>query len=243
MADARRTPVDFLGPPSRLRLASGDAEAIVNARAVHWPEGQQHKRAAALPVLRRGRDASRTRLRLDPLTPPGKYTVVLELADGARRDATVSVQPRRRLLVTPSELRFEGPPGGAVMAQLLLENRGNVAIPIGEALVTGVFDDDGIETALASTYRMETDDLNKIVGNIFARLREAHGGLLRLRVAEGAGELAPGDRRVLKLETTLNSKLRRGHAYHGVLDIGEHGIAVSLRIEGTEAPNDKQGGA
>lgn len=243
MAEKRRPSVDFLGPPSRLRLAAADAEAIASARAVHWPEGQRGRNTMAAPVLRRGRNASHTRLRLDPLTPPGDYTAVLELADGGQREVTVSVEPRPRLRVAPSELRFDGPPGGVVSARLLLENRGNVPIAIGDALVTGVFDDDGIETALASTYRMDTDDLNKIVGNVFARLREAHGGLLRLRVADGAGELPPGERVVLMLETTLSSKLRRGHGYHGVLDIGEHGIAVHLRIEGPASPNEPQGAA
>ena len=232
MADKHRAPVDFLGPPARLRLAATDAHAFATARAVHWPEGQRARHSGAPPLLRRGRDASHTRLRLDPMTPPGDYTAVLELADGGRREVTVSVQPRPRLRVAPSELRLDGPPGAAASARLLLENRGNVIIPIGDALVTGVFDDDGIETALASTYRLETDDVNKIVGNVFARLREAHGGLLRLRVTEGAGALVPGERRVLVLETLLSSKLRPGHGYHGVLEIGEHGIAVHLQIEG-----------
>jgi len=240
MADKPRAPVDFLGPPSRLRLATADVQSMATARAVRWPEAMRMR--AAAPVLRRGRSASSTRLRLDPLTPPGEYTAVLELADGGSRDVTVSVQPRPRLRVVPSDVRLEGPPGGAVSARLLLENRGNVPVAIGDALVTGVFDDDGIETALASTYRMDTDEVNKIVGNVFARLREAHGGLLRLRVAEGAGDLAPGERRVLLLETTLGAKLRPGHGYHGLLKIGEHGISVHLRIDG-KANAKEQGGA
>ena len=42
-----------------------------------------------------------------------------------------------------------------------------VAITIGETRVTGVFADDGIETALAAAYRLETDDLDKIAGTVF----------------------------------------------------------------------------
>jgi hypothetical protein len=243
MAEKRKASVDFLGPPSRLRVAAADAQAIASARDVHWPEGQRAAKSMAAPVLRRGRHAANTRLRLDPSTPPGDYTAVLELADGGQREITMSVEPRPRLRVSPSELRFDGAPGAAVSARLLLENRGNVPITISDALVTGVFDDDGIETALASTYRMDTDDLSKLVGNVFARLREAHGGLLRLRVTEGAGDVPPGEHRVLVLETLLSSKLRRGHGYHGVLEIGEHGIAVRLRIDGQASPDDTQGAA
>jgi hypothetical protein len=238
MAERRRVSVDFLGPPNRLRLAAADIDAIAAARGVHWIDSPH--RGAAAPVLRRSRDPANTRLRLHPATPPGDYTAVLELADGSRREITMSVEARPRLRVSPSELRFVGQPGDAVSVRLLIENRGNVDIPIGDTLVTGIFDDDGIETALASTYRMETDDLNRIVGNVFARLREAHGGLLRLRVAEGAYPLARGERRVLVLTTTLNAKLKRGHRYHGVLEIGEHGIAVRIKVEGME-PDQPQG--
>jgi hypothetical protein len=181
------------------------------------------------------------RLKLDPSTPPGDYKLILELDDGSKRDVTVSVQSRARVRLTPRGLRFSGPPGGAAAARLLIENRGNVDITIGDTLVTGLFDDDGIETALASTYRMETHDLSAIVGNIFARLREAHGGLLRLRTVEGRGVVAPGERRVLVLETTLASDLRPGHGYHGVLKIGQHGIAVHLQIEKADRNNNSEG--
>lgn len=228
-------PVDFIGPPSRVRLASADAKAFAGARGVHWTSGAKRSRGAeaAEPVLRVGRDASRTRLKLDPLTEPGEYTAVVELEDGGEHEVTIAVEPRPRLRASPGELRLSGPPGGAVSARIFIENRGNVPVVVGDALVTGVFDDDGIETALASTYRMETDDVNKIVGNVFARLREAHGGLLRLRVVEGARSYAPGESGMLLLETVLNAnKLRRGHGYHGVLDIGPLGIAVSITIDG-----------
>jgi hypothetical protein len=243
MADRGRAGVDFIGPPTRLRLAAANAEPFRAARGAHWPESQRAVARGTRPMLRPGRDAAATRLRLDPLTPPGDYTVMLELADGGQREAHVLVEARPRLRVSPGALRLEGPPGGAASARLLIENRGNVGVTIGEALVTGVFDDDGIETALASTYRLDTDDVSKIVGNVFARLREAHGGLLRLRVTEGAGEIAPGERRLLVLETTLSSKLRRGHGYHGVLEIGQHGIAVELRIGGSNEDTHQEGTA
>jgi hypothetical protein len=243
MAEARRAAVHFLGPPSRVRLACVDAEVLSTAQSVHWAQAPGGAAPVSPPTLRRGRDAAHTHLRLDPTTPPGEHTVLLQLADGSQREVTVSVEPRPRVRVAPSELRFDGAPGSAVSARLLVENRGNVDIAIGDTLVTGVFDDDGIETALASTYRMDSDDLGKIVGNVFARLREAHGGLLRLRVAEGAGAVPPGDRRVLVLETTLSSKLRRGHGYHGVLEIGGHGISVHLQIAGGKSEHEDQGAA
>ena len=101
------------------------------------------------------------------------------------------------------------------------------------ALLTGVFDDNGIEAAMASVYRMDSTDLNHLLGQAFARLKEAHGGLLKLRVREGAGALAPGAQRVLVLETRLGDKLMPGHSYHGVIDIGIHGVAVEIQVQKT----------
>jgi hypothetical protein len=244
MTEKLHTKIDFLGPPSRLRLAASDVEAFASARAARWPEGLNAGDRARPPLLRRTRAVSNMSLRLDPLTRPGEYTVILEFADGGQREVSVSVEPQPRLRATPGTLRFTGSPAEPVSTRLLLENYGNVGITIGNVLVTGVFDDNGFETAIASTYRMENDDLNinKVLENFFSRLRDAHGGLLPLQVVEGSGELAPGERRVLVLKTTLKSKLRPGHNYHGVLKIGEYEIAVHLAIEGSDTDN-KQGGA
>lgn len=232
MADASRVSAAFFGPPNRLRVAAADIDAIASARRVRCAQWQHGGSTA--PVLRLGRDAARTRLRLDPTTPPGDYVAVLELADGSQREVTVSVEAKERLRVYPGAIRLVGHPGDTVSARVMIENLGNVEIPIADTLVTGVFDDNGIETALASTYRMETDDLNRIVGNVFARLREAHGGLLKLRVASGSGPLARGERRMLVLTATLNSKLKQGHGYHGVVRIGKHGIGIHIEVEGTD---------
>jgi hypothetical protein len=240
VAERHGAAADFLGPPLWLRVATPDHHAFATARAARWPENRRAQVEAA-PLLRRGRDASRTRLKLDPTTAPGDYKMILELANGKTREVFISVHPQARVRITPRGLNLSGPPGGAVSARLLIENRGNVGIDIGEALVTGIFDDDGIESALASAYRMDSNDLSAIAGNLFAHLREAHGGLLRLRVVEGRGLLAPGESRVLALQTTLASKLHRGHGYHGVLQIGQHGIGVRVRIDKAERNHHSEG--
>jgi hypothetical protein len=236
VAERHGAAADFLGPPLWLRVATPEPHAFATACAARWPE-DRHSRAEVAPLLRRGREPSRTRLKLDPTTAPGNYKMILELSNGKTREVSISVHPQARLRISPRGLNLSGVPGGAASARLLIENRGNVAIDIGDALVTGIFDDDGIESALASAYRMDTNDMSAIAGNVFAHLREAHGGLLRLRVVEGQGLLAPGESRVLELQTTLASKLHRGHGYHGVLRIGQHGIGVRVRIDEAERSN------
>jgi len=233
----------FVGPPGRLRLAPGPSAPVTGGAAlaaVHLPESLRPLLSDRHPALRRGRDPSRARLRLPPNTPPGRYEASLEYADGQRQPLGLTVEPRPRIRVSPGTLHLSGAAGARVRAQLLVENRGNVPLAIDEALVTGVFDDNGIETALASAYRLQSEDLNQIVATVFGRLREAHGGLLKLRVLEGAGTLAVDERRLLTLETTLGAKLHPGHGYHGVLQLGSHAIAVRLHV--TEPPSTPRPG-
>lgn len=240
-ASARADRAQFLGPPGRLRLAGGDAALVAQVQTLHLPEALQACTDGRHPVLRRGRDPGRTRLRLPAHTPPGHYEGSVEFADGQRQPFELTIEPRPRIRVSPSTLNLSGAAGAHAKAQLLLENRGNVPIEIDETLVTGVFDNDGIETALAAAYRLDSDDITQIVGTVFSRLRDAHGGLLKLRVAEGAGSLAVGERRLLTIETLLSSKLHAGHGYHGVLQLGGHAIAVRLSVAPALTPG-KPGG-
>jgi hypothetical protein len=215
---------------------------MAQVQTLHLPDALRSYADERHPVLRRGRVPGRARLRLPTHTPPGHYEGSVEFADGKCQPFEVTIEPCPRIRVSPSTLSLSGASGAQAKAQLLLENRGNVPIAIEETLVTGVFDNDGIETALASAYRLESDDLNQIVATVFGRLRDAHGGLLKLRVAEGAGELAVGERRLITVETVLSSKLHAGHGYHGVLKLGGHAIAVRLSVTAALATKRKLGG-
>lgn len=218
----------FIGPPGRLRLCPAEGESWAPLHDVRLPAGVQSLRGRA--ALRRGGDPLRARLRLAADTPPGDYEVQLADAEGRTQSARVTVQPRPRLRVLPAALRLAAAAGAKAEAELLLENRGNVPVEIGAVLVAGLFDDDGIEAAMAAAYNLEAKDVNQIVGHAFERLRQAHGGLLKLRVLRGAGVLAVGERRLLGIEARLGAKLAAGHAYHGVLELAGHGIAVEVQV-------------
>lgn len=218
----------FIGPPGRLRLVGVDNARLTELQDVLLPGTLRPRRASG--ALRRSRRPERLRLRLPADTRPGTYTVSLSFADGKQQEATVAVEPQSRLRVTPSALRLAAAPGAATSARLLIENRGNVPIAVTAALVAGLFDDDGIEATMASVYQLDTDDIGKIVSHAFSKLRQAHGGLLKLHVRQGAGELAVGESRLLEIETRLGEKLAAGHGYHGLLEIGGHGIAVEVTV-------------
>lgn len=221
--------VAFAGRPGRMRLIDASLPPIDARTRIELPPELEPRREGA-GALRARRDPARARLRLARSTPPGHYLATLRSADGSAREIAIDVEPRQRLRVKPNALRFRGTPESAVSATLSIENRGNVAVEIAETQVSGVFDDNGIEDALASVYRLETDDVQKIVGQLFKRLREAHGGLMKLRVTEGAGTLGLGERRNVTFETVLAAKLRGGHRYHGVLTFAGHDIAIEVEV-------------
>jgi hypothetical protein len=233
-ATGKSRAVHFHGPPRRLRLTAGQPGPVVSVKlpnTLHAYVDERHR------VVRRGDDAARTHLRLRKDTPPGDYDITIERGDGTTETATLSVEPRTRLRITPSALHFAGAPGAKATAKLRIENRGNVAIEIPETVVTGIFDDDGIETALAAAYRSESDDLNEIVGTVFGRLREAHGGLLKMRIIEGAGLLAVGAWRSIVIEVLLGAKLHSGHGYHGTFELD--GVTVALTVAVAQAPSER----
>jgi len=177
--------------------------------------GAAHFDRTPLRIRRRRRDSGRSplRIRIDRTTPPGDYEAVLR-AGRERYPAQITVEPMPSLSASSARIRFVGAPGDEAAATLTLINTGNVTIDVPELVAVGIYDDNGIEMAFAQTYRVETDDANQLVGHLLQKLREGHGGLLKIKV-DGAGALDGGASRVLPLRAQLGSKLKLGHSYHG----------------------------
>src|SRR3954452_1140808 len=158
MARAARTSTsefEFIGPPQRL-IAVGALPDIAPADVGVEGAVADFLRPGRAPLRwGMGRASRQMKLKLKPDTPPGNYTVVLRSRD-ERWQATARVQPFVRVHVTPSELSFRALPGETATCLTTLVNEGNVAIEVPKAALVGIFDDDGIETAFAATYREKT---------------------------------------------------------------------------------------
>ncbi len=230
MARAARTSTsefEFIGPPQRL-IAVGALPDIAPADVgVEGAVADFLRPGRAALRLRMGRASRQMKLKLKPDTPPGNYTVVLRSRD-ERWQATARVQPFVRVHVTPSELSFRALPGETATCLTTLVNEGNVAIEVPKAALVGIFDDDGIETAFAATYREKTETVDRFLSTFTNKLREAHGGLMKLKIVRGDGSHAAGSAVAVEVEAELPGGLAKGHRYHGVWTTDFASIAVSV---------------
>jgi len=176
---------------------------------------------APLDVTEVAAGASHLHFSLPDATAPGTYEGRARLGD-AEHTLVAEVEPWPFLSFAPPLVRLEAASGEDVEAHVTVLNGGNVAIEIAGAYAFGLFADEGVELAFADAFRDEpgpkpagraTSATTK-PANRFDRFVEGvadqHGGFVRVRVAEGAGVLAPGELRSLGLVFRFPEGLESG---------------------------------
>lgn len=223
-SDADR--IEFVGTPRRLvavgALPEVEGELSLEGEAAGLVS--ERHRALHAHALRGRRGMS---LRLRPDAPPGDHQAVLR-AGGQSWPVRLHVLPQVEVQMTPAGLSFTGAPGERVSCRAAIANSGNVAVELPKLAPVGIFADDGLESAFAATYADGADDFEEVFEAFHRRLREAHGGLMKLSITEGAGPLAPGASAVLEITAQLPEKLTRGRRYHGVWRTGFLNVAVKV---------------
>lgn len=218
--------IEFVGPPRGL-IAVGDIGELAGA---DWHlDGDiatyLAQRGQALRPRRRA--GGGLRLRLLPHTPPGDYAARLCVGD-TFVETVVRVLPAVQVTISPAELAFIGAPGSTAVALMTLINAGNVPVDLPKTAPVGIFDDDGVETAFAATYGKPIETFDSFVQIFHGKLREAHGGVMKLSVTRGAGVHLPGATAVVEMALELPGNLRPGHRYHGVFSTDFTALAISV---------------
>jgi hypothetical protein len=185
-------------------------------------------------VLRGAGGHLRLRGRLERHLPPGRYTAELKVGEETHL-LSVEVEPVLGLRPDPPVLVLRGAPGATARAEVTLVNRGNVAAEIPDHGVLGVFRRNGLETAIAHAYRSEEQDGLRVLARFVEGLREEHGGLVKLRIEEGTGPLAPGAAARIRLSAALPEGLRPGQVYAGTWKLANLSYAVRIETTGTGA--------
>jgi hypothetical protein len=226
-AKALTSEIEFIGPPQRLISVGALPDLAPMDVGVEGAVADFLRSGHPAVRLHMRRGSRRMKLKLRPETPPGDYPVVLR-SGGERWQAMARVQPFLRAQVTPSELSFRGAPGETATCLATLANEGNVPIELPKFALVGIFDDDGIETAFASTYRENAKTVDGFLSTFTSKLREAHGGLMKLRLVRGAGAHPSGTVTALEVAAELPGALAKGHRYHGIWTTDFANIAVSV---------------
>lgn len=184
------------------------------------------------------------RLSLPAEVGPGTYEGTL-LMGGKKRAVQVEVEAAPGLRVVPEQLRVEAHPGDMVGADLILINTGNVPVLLRGVQAFGIFMAGGVEQALHRAYvdRLEGD--RKRVDVIADNLAEAHPGLVKMKIQEGAGELAAGELREVAVTLDIPAGARPGRTYGGNWELANLVYPVTITVLGEEdgeEPDDEDEG-
>lgn len=220
-------PIEFVGPPRGL-IAVGDIADLAGTDW-HLDGGISEYLALRGTALRHRRHGGGMRLRLQPQTPPGDYATTLYAGDRTMA-AVLRVLPAVQATLNPADLSFTGAPGEQPTALMTLVNSGNVPVELPRMAPVGIFDDEGVETAFAATYGKPIETFDNFVQIFHGKLREAHGGVMKLSVTRGAGLHQPGTSAVVEMSLALPKDLKPGHRYHGVFSLDFAALAISVIV-------------
>lgn len=204
------TSLDSLVPLGRDAVASAPRISIESLSAAPTP--------LTVTVFDGGDRVTRLHTSLSRSTPPGTYRGTAELA-GTRYPIEVHIDPAPHLSLSPRQTILSASPHSVVNVDLMLGNSGNVPCLIGRTHAFGLYDVQGAERAIGSSLRHTGNANENRTERLLKELAAGHGGLVRVEVREGAGPIAPGDVKPLRLSLHLPDGLKAGHTYSGTLPL------------------------
>ncbi|MBV8200758.1 MAG: hypothetical protein JOZ15_09055 [Acidobacteria bacterium] len=221
MSAARQpaAPLRFRGAPLGLAAVVATADSShqltleLSAKAAAQPAGRAGLRGVVLSAAAT-EGARILRLDLPRATPPGTYEGILKLAD-LERPVVVEVEPDVQLRLVPPRLTLQAAPGDRVASDLTLLNVGNVGATIRKAYAFGLFAVGGAERAIRSGFAGDLGEGQRRIDRIADAAADEHGGMVRVKVREGAGDVAPGGTRQLSIELAIPERLRADSTYWG----------------------------
>lgn len=177
------------------------------------------------------------RLVLPALTRPGEYRGTIRL-DGREEEVVLNVEPRMRLRLSPRRLVLRGRAGERIAATVHATNLGNTDCAIRDVHGLGLFDVEGADRAFGRTFRSGGDKGGRMLDRLVEELAEGHGGLAKVSVNAGAGDLGPGEARELALTIHLPDALRAGRVYEGVWTLAN--VNYMLRVEALDGTSNEE---
>jgi hypothetical protein len=169
------------------------------------------------------------RLRLPRDTPPGRYEGVVRFEDGEQPIA-VEVEPQVRLHVFPGRIEVSAGAGERVSSEVYVINEGNAPAELRKAYAFRLFHEDSFVRILDRILDPEAQAQLREgrLGPLVDALNDQLGGRVRATVDQGAGAIAPGERRQLHVTFALPKRLLPGQIYSGIWHL--HNAHCQLRV-------------
>ncbi len=179
------------------------------------------------------------RLTLPPDVAPGRYDAVATI-EGEEVPAVVEVEPQPGLRVFPESLRIDAHAGDLVGVDVSVLNTGNVPIEMRTRQAFGIFLEGGLERALRQAYVARLEEGVRRIDVLAETLADSHGGLVKLKVTRGSGEIPPGELREVEMNLSVPAGLKPGHTYSGNWELASLVYPVRIAVAGkrAESPED-----
>jgi hypothetical protein len=176
--------------------------------------------------------ATRLRMEIARNTVPGMYKGTAKVGDETY-PVEIQVEPYVHLSVSPRQLVVDARAGQDLHEDLIVANTGNVPADIGVTYAFGLYDVQGAERGIRQAFRKTESDGRSRLDQLVDGLAEGHAGIVRLRVEDGAGPIAPGEVRAIRLDLRMPAGLQSGYTYTGTLPI--HNLRYYVKVRALEA--------
>lgn len=220
-------------PPSlfaAMRIPASQANAI--SVSLDTPDARLKKAFASAPLVIHAdpigdAGVSRLHLELPKTMPPGTYTGSLAIEDKTQ-PLILEVEPRRRIRFYPKRAFVCSKAGERVELCLTMINMGNVALTIPKVSGFGLYHKQGMDHAIGSAFQKKLEKDERRIDGFMEALQEGYGGIVTLKVREGAGTLEPGDSRDLTIDFQVPPQVKQGNEYWGIWSLYDYNFKLEL---------------
>jgi len=178
---------------------------------------------------------SRLHLELPKTMPPGTYRGSVAIEDQTQA-LIVEVEPRRRIRIYPKRSLISSKAGKRVELCLTLINMGNVTLTIPKVSGFGLYHKQGMDHAVGSAFQKKLDKDERRIDGFMEALQEGYGGIVTLKVREGAGAIDPGDSRDLTIDFQVPSEAIQGNEYWGIWSLYDYNYKIEIEV----LPDDRK---
>ncbi len=228
MAPARKTTVDFSGPPGNISASGSFPNATRDVPHIAIGDEEFPIRTSI-----RGDSATLLAFSLPAETQPGKVKGEVYVG-GQRFPAIVDVLPSARAVFEPPSIRIEATPGASVSSSITVTNAGNSDLPPGDVPSVRLRPAGALRESVASAFREKTRDFADRLVAIGESIQEFESHEMEVDLPDDLPAIAPKQCVTVELVFRVPADLDDGTSWSGSTSIYGARIRVDVQSAGGE---------